>query len=167
VDQPLLLRLNLAPKISLSRSHFEDNSSPFSGAKTSLSWSHFEDDPSPYISWSSSDSLIRILHTFVLFKNITLTWINYLETWLSSDNTLVIIHLQGVLAGSWCSTRKVKSCNVCQSWLRKPAGAAFWIGQSTIKVVLLAKVFKRAKGQHSLCSKTDLRLGLRMSAFLS
>ncbi len=29
----------------------------------------------------------RISHTFVLFKDITLTWINYLETWLRSDNT--------------------------------------------------------------------------------
>jgi hypothetical protein len=34
--------------------------------------------------------LIRFLnwisHTFVLFKDITLTWINHLETWLCSDN---------------------------------------------------------------------------------
>ncbi len=29
----------------------------------------------------------RISHTFVLFKDVTLTWINYLETWLRSDNT--------------------------------------------------------------------------------
>ncbi len=29
----------------------------------------------------------RISHTFVLFKDVTLTWINYLETWLCSDNT--------------------------------------------------------------------------------
>ncbi len=28
----------------------------------------------------------RISHTFVLFKDITLTWIKYLETWLRSDN---------------------------------------------------------------------------------
>ncbi len=31
--------------------------------------------------------LDRISHTFVLFKDVTLTWINYLETWLRSDNT--------------------------------------------------------------------------------
>jgi hypothetical protein len=28
-----------------------------------------------------------ISHTFVLFKGVTLTWINYLETWLHLDNT--------------------------------------------------------------------------------
>ncbi len=39
----------------------------------------------PYISWSSSS--IRISHTFVLFKLVILTGINYLETWLRSDNT--------------------------------------------------------------------------------
>ncbi len=39
----------------------------------------------PYISWSGSP--IRISHAFVLFKSVTLTWINYLETWLHSDNT--------------------------------------------------------------------------------
>jgi hypothetical protein len=55
------------------------------GAKTILSWSHFEDDSSPYISWSSSS--MRIIHTFVLFKHVILIWINYLETWLRSDNT--------------------------------------------------------------------------------
>ncbi len=58
---------------------------PNLGAKTILSWSHFEDDSSPYISWSGSS--IRISHTFVLFKHVTLIWINYLETWLCSDNT--------------------------------------------------------------------------------
>ncbi len=31
--------------------------------------------------------LDQISHTFVLFKDVTLTWINYLETWLRSDNT--------------------------------------------------------------------------------
>ncbi len=50
-----------------------------------LSRSHFEDDSSPYISWSRSS--VRISHTFALFKNVTFTWINYLETWLHSDNT--------------------------------------------------------------------------------
>ncbi len=29
----------------------------------------------------------QISHTFVLFKDVTLTWIDYLETWLRSDNT--------------------------------------------------------------------------------
>ncbi len=55
------------------------------GAKTILSQSHFKDDSSPYISWSGSS--IRVSHTFVLFKHVTLIWINYLETWLCSDNT--------------------------------------------------------------------------------
>ena len=41
--------------------------------------------PPPYISWSGSS--IQIHYTFVLFKDVTLTWINYLETWLRSDNT--------------------------------------------------------------------------------
>ncbi len=50
-----------------------------------LSRSHFEDDSSQYISWSGSS--LWISHTFVLFKNVTFTWINYLETWLHSDNT--------------------------------------------------------------------------------
>ncbi len=30
--------------------------------------------------------LDRISHTFVLFKDVTLTWIDHLETWLCSDN---------------------------------------------------------------------------------
>jgi hypothetical protein len=35
---------------------------------------------------SGSGSLIRIELTFVLFKHVTLMWINYLETWPRSDN---------------------------------------------------------------------------------
>ena len=66
MNQPLLLHQILAPKLSLSQSHFED-------------------DSSPYISWSGLP--IWIHHTFVLFKDVTLTWINYFETWLRSDNT--------------------------------------------------------------------------------
>ncbi len=58
---------------------------PNIGAKIILSRSHFEDNSYPYISWSASS--IRISHTFVLFKNVTLILINYLETWLHSDNT--------------------------------------------------------------------------------
>ncbi len=50
--------------------------------KLSLSGSHFEDDSSPYISWSGSP-----IGSAILFKDVTLTWINYLETWLRSDNT--------------------------------------------------------------------------------
>jgi hypothetical protein len=52
-----------------------------------LSWIHLtlSDNSSPYIYWSGS--WIRISHTFVLFKHVTLIWINYLETWLRSDNT--------------------------------------------------------------------------------
>ncbi len=55
------------------------------GAKTILSQSHFEDDSSPHISGSSSS--IRIDLMFVLFKHIIVRLINYLETWLRSDNT--------------------------------------------------------------------------------
>ncbi len=55
-------------------------------AKPILGCCHFEDDSSPHISGSSS--LIRIDLIFVLFKHVILIWINYLETWLSSDNTL-------------------------------------------------------------------------------
>ncbi len=61
---------------------------PILGAKTvfeSISLWRWLDDSSPYISWSSLP--IQIHHTFVLFKDVTLTWINYLETWLCSDNT--------------------------------------------------------------------------------
>ncbi len=55
------------------------------GAKCNSSQSHFEDDSSPHI--SGSGSLIRIDLMFVLFKHVILMWINYLETWLRSDNT--------------------------------------------------------------------------------
>ncbi len=55
------------------------------GTKTILSRSHFEDNSSPHI--SGFGSLIRINLTFVLFKLVILMWINYLETWLRSDNT--------------------------------------------------------------------------------
>ncbi len=55
------------------------------GAKTILSRSHFEDDSSPYI--YGFGSLIRIELAFVQFKQVILMWINYLETWLRSDNT--------------------------------------------------------------------------------
>ncbi len=55
------------------------------GAKTILSRSHFEDDSSPH--FSGSGSLIWIDLTFVLFKHVILIWINYLETWLCSDIT--------------------------------------------------------------------------------
>jgi hypothetical protein len=55
------------------------------GTKTISSRSHFEDDSSPHISGSGSS--IRIDLTFVLFKHVILRWINYLETWLRSDNT--------------------------------------------------------------------------------
>ncbi len=57
---------------------------PF-GAKNTSSRSHFEDDSSPHI--SRNGSLIRIKPTFVLFKHVTLMWINYLETWSHWDNT--------------------------------------------------------------------------------
>ncbi len=55
------------------------------GAKTISSHSPFEDDSSPHI--SGSGSLIWIKLTSVLFKHVILMWINYLETWLRSDNT--------------------------------------------------------------------------------
>jgi len=55
------------------------------GPKTISSQSHFEDDSSPHISGSSS--LIWINLMFVQFKHVILWWINYLETWLCSDNT--------------------------------------------------------------------------------
>ncbi len=55
------------------------------GAKTISSRSHFEDDSSPHISGSGSSIWIDL--TFVLFKHVILRWINYLETWLHSDNT--------------------------------------------------------------------------------
>ncbi len=54
------------------------------GTKTTLSRSHFEDDSSPHN--SGSGSLIRIDLTFLLFKHVILMWIDYLETWLHSDN---------------------------------------------------------------------------------
>ncbi len=38
----------------------------------------------PLYSWSGSS--IRISHTFILFKHVTLIWINHLETWLSLNN---------------------------------------------------------------------------------
>jgi hypothetical protein len=76
---------------------------PKLGAKTILSWFHFEDDSSPNISWFGSS--IRIIHTFVLFKNVTLTWIKYLETWLRSDNTSCYYRIGNKKMGknSWCN----------------------------------------------------------------
>jgi hypothetical protein len=54
----------IAPKLSLSRSHFEDHSSP-------------------YISWSG----FSIRSAILLYYLKTSLWqINYLETWLHSDN---------------------------------------------------------------------------------
>jgi hypothetical protein len=55
------------------------------GTKTISSRSHFKDNSSPHI--SGSGSMIQIDHMFVLFKHVILMWINYLETWLRSDNT--------------------------------------------------------------------------------
>ncbi len=40
--------------------------------------------PPPYFLIRFPD---QVSHTFVLFKDVTLTLINYLETWLRSDNT--------------------------------------------------------------------------------
>ncbi len=55
------------------------------GVKTTLSRSHFEDDSFPYI--SGSGSLIWIKTMFVLFKCVSLIWINDLETRSRWDNT--------------------------------------------------------------------------------
>jgi hypothetical protein len=60
VDQPLLLRQNLGAKTI-----FESNSL----------WRQLL--PLYFLIWFSD----LISHTFVLFKDVTLTWINYLETW--------------------------------------------------------------------------------------
>jgi hypothetical protein len=49
------------------------------GAKTTLSCPHFEDDSSPHISRSSSLIQIKDTHS-VLFKHVSLIYINYLET---------------------------------------------------------------------------------------
>jgi len=65
LTQPLYLRATLVPKLFSSHSHLKDYSSP-----------HI----------SGSGSLIQIDLTFVLFKHVILVWINYLETWLHSDN---------------------------------------------------------------------------------
>ncbi len=79
------------------------------GTKTILSCSRFEDDSSPHISGSSS--LIRIKLTFVLFKHVTLMWINYLETWPHSDNTscYYISNDKKVLFHCLCSTLSIVS----------------------------------------------------------
>ncbi len=66
------------------------------GAKTICSRSHFEDDFYPHISGSGSS--IRINLTFVLFKHVILRWINFLETWLRSDNTSC--YYNGILRSS-------------------------------------------------------------------
>ncbi len=59
-------------------------------AKTISSRSHFEDDSSLHI--SGSGSFIQIKLTFVLFKHVTLMWINYLETWQRSDKHIMLLY---------------------------------------------------------------------------
>ncbi len=55
------------------------------GAKTILSHSHIENDSSPIF----LDPIVRSgsRHIFVLFKQVSLIWINYLETLSCWDNT--------------------------------------------------------------------------------
>jgi hypothetical protein len=73
----LLIRIQLLRSTFVFTCHF--------GAKTISSHTHLKDGSSPHI--SGSGSLIWIDLTFVLFKHVILMCINYLETWLRSDNT--------------------------------------------------------------------------------
>ena len=53
----------------------------------------------------------QISLTFVLFKNVTLTWINYLETWLRSDNTSCYYNTVAVV--DW-----LHSIHIERAWVR-------------------------------------------------
>ncbi len=81
------------------------------GTKTILSHSHFEDDSYPHISGSGCPIWIKIY--FVLFKHVSLMWINYLESWSRWDNTSCNYTKRSIIRQStWKCLKSESICDI-------------------------------------------------------